>query len=320
MYCITRSVSLLLMLLLEATCTSSRSVSNSNTLAESGATPGAASEGATRSDSQPPDSPTETGPTIDYMPVKSLNYAGYEIRKLAKKVEMRYGESRGPAGVEYVEVRKNRSLLARFDRCRDPLSTFARFGLFPFLDGDEKQLIVEQTMRRDWCYWIASWSPRFRVLYDSAKYDVDGELAPEDIDKDGIYEFWQRLRTFWFFEHMCGACSPRIGIIFKYDKSARQYFPASHLFPSYLLGNIEKGAAEVRELNRTIDPAKPDAGGQYLSHILNVVVYYIYAGKASEAWSFYDAEYRLKDKPEMRRKIKAQLARCPVYRYIYHRG
>ena len=175
-------------------------------------------------------------------------------------------------------------------------------------------------MRRDWCYWIATLSPGFRIIYDSGKYSVDGDLAPEDIDKDGIYEFWQRLETFWFFEHMCGACSPRIGIPFKYDKAARRYVPASHLFPSRVLDNIETSVAKVQETNRTLVSPKPDASGQYLSHILSVVVPYIYAGKQREAWSFYDAEYRLNDKTEMKKKIRSQLARCSVYRYIYHRG
>lgn len=222
MYRIMRSACLLLIFLFEATCTRSRPVSNSNSLAESGTSPAAVCEEAARKEHQPPHSATEKEPAIDYLPVKSLNYAGYEIR--AKKVEMRYRESRRPADDEYVEVKKNKSLLAKFDRCRDPMGTFARIGLFPFLGGSEKQLIVEQTMLRDWCYWIVSWSPGFRVIYDSAKYDVDGELSPEDIDKDGVYEFWQRLRTFWFFEHMCGACSPHIGIIFKYDISSRVNF------------------------------------------------------------------------------------------------
>ena len=75
---------------------------------------------------------------------------------------------------------------------------------------------------------------------------------------------------------------------------------------------------KVREFKETTDFTTYDDGlGDYLSLVLQVVLRYIYAGKEKETWLFYDKEYHLADKEEMRSKIKKKLESCLVYKKIY---
>ena len=97
-----------------------------------------------------------------------------------------------------------------------------------------------------------------------------------------------------------------------------RYFPASQIFPPYLLNGIEKDIQTVKELNERTDfTTYDDSGGKYLSAVLEVVLRYIYAGKENKAWLFYDKEYHLPDKEEMQSKIKKKLKNCLVYKQIY---
>jgi hypothetical protein len=235
----------------------------------------------------------EPSPEIVYETRNLLRYGGYNIRKLSKTVRLREVGWQGLTNVEYAVIKKNDSVIAKFDVLRHPLGTSARIGLFSFLGGSRKQLVIEQTLPRAWAYWIVDLAPPLRVVYDSTKYNLGHELSPEDIDGDGTYEFWQSLFTFWFFDRLCGACSPRIGIIFKYDPKTKKYLPANHLFQQRVLEGIKEDIARVEQVNKTTDfTTSQDPGGEYLSKVMMVIIPYIYAGKEKEAWSFYDREYR----------------------------
>jgi hypothetical protein len=59
------------------------------------------------------------------------------------------------------------------------------------------------------------------------------------------------------------------------------------------------------------DPAYHE---EYLSAVLKVMLKRIYAGDEGEAWRFFDAEYQLNDKVEIKTDIKQALRHDPIYR------
>jgi hypothetical protein len=98
-----------------------------------------------------------------------------------------------------------------------------------------------------------------------------------------------------------------VDIVFKYDAKRQEYLPANQLLQSYSL-------AGINDVIKALD--KSDAH-KLESEVLFIVLRYIYAGKRSEAWSFYNREYNLSDKERLRRKILAVLRDEPVYRFLY---
>jgi hypothetical protein len=239
-----------------------------------------------------------------------LLYRGYEVIKCYDS----------PGDFWFAILKKEGKVLATFKRGYNR-KEWTDFGLFSFLGGDKKQLIVEQFSGGAhccWSYWILELSPDLEVIYESQQYPVGYDLVPVDLDEDGVFEFTQGILTFDYFDRLCHALSPIPTVVFQYDEDRKKYSPASHLFPEYLLNGIEKDILKVKELNERTDFATyDDSGGEYLSAVLQVVLRYIYAGKENEAWSFYESEYHLPDKEEMKSKIKKKLKNCLVYKQIY---
>lgn len=50
--------------------------------------------------------------------------------------------------------------------------------------------------------------------------------------------------------------------------------------------------------------------------MLEVVLTYLYAGRESEAWAFYESEYDLPEKTEMKAKIPKKLRGDAVYKAL----
>jgi len=240
-----------------------------------------------------------------------LLYRGYEMVKCY--------DSQGDFW--FATLNKDGKVLATFKSGWE--KEWTNFGLFRFLGGNTKQLIVEQFSGGAhccWSYWILNLLPDLEVIYESQQYPVGYGLFPMDLDEDGVFEFTQGILTFDYFDRLCHALSPIPTVVFLYDEDRNKYFPASHFFPQYLLNGIEKDILGVKELNERIDLATyDDSGGEYLSAVLQVVLRYIYVGKENEAWLFYDNEYHLPDKEEMKSKIRKRLGSCLVYQHIYDR-
>jgi hypothetical protein len=235
----------------------------------------------------------------------TLSYGGYEVVKLKKKVKLE--QTSGLTEVSYALLKRNGKVLEKFDGVYFGMGNATDFGLFSFLSGGAKQLIVSQTIPRGGRHWVVNLSPDFRVVYDSGEYHVGREdLGVLDIDKDGRYEILQEVTAFYGFDHFSSAETPLPLVIFKYDEKAGKYLPANHLFPEYALRGIKS----------TIATLGSDESG-YLSRRLDIALQYVFAGKEEEAWTFFDREYKRPDKEEVKSQVKAVLREHPVYRFIY---
>lgn len=242
-----------------------------------------------------------------------LSYQGYEVVKLTKKVKEEYPPevTSLPEMIEvsYAALKQRGRVVAEFEGPIHPMGNMNDFGLFPLLGGQTRQLIVAQIVPRGGRHWIVSLSPDFRVIYDSATYDVGREdMRVLDLDNDGVYEITQELTTFVFWKGITRGATHLVDIVFKYDKNAQSYLPASHLFPDYTLNGVKDKPVELDrrdELTLAFD-------------VMRRMLPYIYAGKRTEAWEFYDREYTFPDKRELKDKIIAALEDDAVYKFIYH--
>jgi hypothetical protein len=237
----------------------------------------------------------------------ALSYGGYDIFKLTKKVKLE--ETPSLTEVSYAVLKRKGKVLAKFDDVYSGAGNATDFGLFPFLNGEAKQIFVSQTIPRGGRHWVINLSPDFRILYDSGNWGVGrDDFTLIDIDGDGVYEISQELTAFYGFENMSPSETPLPEIIFKYDERERKYFPANHLFQNFALEGIERQIENLR------------IGERRLSSVLHIVLQYIYAGKDQEAWSFFEREYTKPDKEQMKAKILAILKDEAVYKYLHRKG
>ena len=233
----------------------------------------------------------------------SLSYQGYTVTRLHKTVNIEGIKTE----VSYAVLKKGARVVATFDGLYHPAGNTTEFGVFSFLGGKPKQIVVEQAIPRNWRHWIVSLSPEVQVIFDSGDYGVDGELLPIDVNSDGVYEFSKMVTAFYGFENLPSSEAPLIDMLFKFDEKARKYLPANHIFQDHALKGIEE---EIRSVDS-------DAGKKELSNVLHIVLRYVYAGKEQEGWAFYDKEYQPPNKGQVRSKVLERLGNEPVYKFIY---
>lgn len=242
-----------------------------------------------------------------------LTYEGYTVEKLYKTVR----EAEVPGGraeVAYAVLERRGKVLLSFDAgvYNGGLNS-AGFGLFPFLGGPEKQLIVSQDAPREGQQWVVSFSPRPHVIYDGPAFaagrEVD-DLRVADLDGDGVYEIVAPLTNFYGFRDwaLAPAATPLPEAVFKYDAEAGKYLPANARFREHLLKGLEEKRSQVRG---------PEAREAHLADVLSVVLAYVYAGEERAGWEFYEATYGLPDKVQLKREVKRSLRAEPVYRFMY---
>lgn len=242
----------------------------------------------------------------------SLSYGAYKIEKRSKMFWMKDAEVN--AEVTYAVLKRNGKIINKFEGIHYPLGNDARFCLFPILGQKGKQLIIEETANREWQHWVVDLSGDAKVIYDSGDYSVGQSLRTIDIDGDGKNELIQSLLTFWFFNRLTNVDSPFIDVIFVYDSARKKYVPANPQFQEFALRNIEGDIRKAKEIKA--DSNAPGQDNGKLGAVLNVVLTYTYAGKEQEAWAFYENEYDLADKEEMKTKIKDALGKDEVYKTI----
>jgi hypothetical protein len=240
-----------------------------------------------------------------------LVYHGYEITRSAK-----------PGAESWtITIKKNGKTVERFEIGDTWSKDWARIGLFNFLGGRRKQLIVEEYtggMHCCWQYRIIDLSPTYRVLYDSNDWDVGYPLKPVDLNKDGVFEFTQSVMAFDNF-YLSHARSPFPDAIFKYDKKSGEYLPANPLFPGKVTKNLKADLVEVARLSRNLYSTDVYGHEEYVAATLRAFLKRVYAGRETQAWAFFDAEYKLDNKQELRSAIREALRGCLIYDYIYPR-
>ena len=259
---------------------------------------------------EPEEHPKDVSNTFQRIASLSLN--GYEVSRREKKVRYVYPrEANQPPDTfdaTYAILKRRGRVLMTFDGVYSVFRNATDFGPFPFLGGGTRQLAVSLTIPRGGRHWVVDLSStRPRVIFDSATYEVGREeLSVIDIDRDGTYEISMPLTVFYMFENMSMAETPLPEIVFKYDPKARRYMPANRLFPDYALRRVEE---DIKAL-------KPDEE-TYLSKRLDILLRYVYAGREREGWDFFDKAYARADHAALKRKIKAELRRQPLYRLLY---
>ncbi|HLF84271.1 MAG TPA: hypothetical protein VI837_08865 [Blastocatellia bacterium] len=244
-----------------------------------------------------------------------LSYAGYSITVERKRVKVEEYNAENEVAV----LKKNGRTIRAFDAVRHPLGAFTRIALAPVLGDGYLQLVVEQTGPRSWAYWVTALKPHFRIVFTN-DYPVDHELRVEDRDGDGIPELLMTLNTFWFFDGLCGACSPRFDIAFKYDKKRGDFRPANHILKA--LCDTDGRLAEAEQTIKLWQSGNPDIisnpvrASELYSRVLIHALPLLYCGKESLGWSFFDRLYNLPDREVRKSRIKRTLRRDRVYRAI----
>lgn len=254
-------------------------------------------------------------PALFFMDEDLWTHDGYTIERKSRKAPMDNGDERitTPAWVDvhYVVVKKAGKILGRFDaNVYFGLGNVADFALFPFLGGKTQQLFISQDVSRGGCQWIVSLSPRFRIIFDGNKYAVGREgydLATKDLDGDGVYEVIAPITDFYDLQDkMSISAIPLPDIIFKFDPTKKKYLPANSLFKDYVFREL----VDVPEVTDSKDLNFP-----HRSAVISNLLIYVYAGDEKKGWDFYNRSYRLDDKEELRRRIKALLRNQPVYKF-----
>ena len=194
--------------------------------------------------------------------------------------------------------------------------------LFSLIPNGRKQVIIEEYTGGAHCcciYWFLDLADSIRVLYHSN--EVESEIGRidqiVDFNHDGRFEFTQLLKSFHYFDRLCGACSPFSAAVYKYSKETGTFVLASREFPRVNLEDIDRRKNDVRQFLDTTKSFNEDLSSTLLELTLDVLTRYVYAGQDSLGWSFFDKYYVLPDKHEMELKIQDVFDRSVVYNELY---
>jgi hypothetical protein len=251
-----------------------------------------------------------------------LSYGGYVVEKRHKKVRDDFSaeiQSR-PSLIEvsYVVLKRQRNTLLTLDGgIYFGMGNSTRFGLFSFLPGPTKQLVVSQDIFRGGTQWVIDLTSRPRLVFDGPKWEVGREgddMKIMDLDGDGVFEISVPTCIFYGFGNLSPGATPLPVIIFKYSKQVRRYLPANPQFANHLLADIQNQTQNLPSVSSEMDKMN------HVSGVLGIVLDYVFMGREQEAWTFYDQAYKLPDKDRFKTLVRARLSHSPVYRFIYHKN
>jgi hypothetical protein len=240
-----------------------------------------------------------------------LTYGDYVVTRTISEGESRAVVSRG-----------GRELVRLTDGA--PREDATRVGLFPFLGGKSKQLVVEQYTGGAHCctvYRVYDLGAELRALFDGDEYGVEeiGEdMTLVDIDGDGRYEFTQDVMAFdYFMTSHAGSVFPLA--VFAYDERAEKYVPSNRKFAAYLLRGVARDIGKVEALNRRLTRAERASTfhGEHFTEVMDVLLKYVYAGEERKGWAFFGSHYMLADKAEVEAAVKKRLKESAVYCATY---
>ena len=255
-------------------------------------------------------------------------YNGYRITRTFDKSEDAFGRSR-------TIISRGKKVLARIDGYSYKDAT--RFALFPLLGDQRNQLIVESYSGGAHCcntYYIYDLDLRFRVLFDGGDYGEDVGYGMEliDVNHDGVFELTQSVMNFdYFYASHAGSVFPEV--VFGFDRRAAKFRPANRAFASYLLRDIRNKESIVSKLNMDASSLARVRNGRgsamtlsdsgFLEHyyhgIADVLLTYVFAGKRDEGWRYFENNYKLRDKGQLRADLSKVLRDSIIYRSVYRR-
>lgn len=139
------------------------------------------------------------------------------------------------------------------------------------------------------------------------RLNVCADLRLEDLDHDQVNEIIVPLTDFYEFQDKMSISQiPLPDIVFKFDSRRGEYLPANPIFKQTLL----EGFVDI-------DSSRITAEFEHRSKMLEAMTQLIYCGERDRAWRMFHRYYKLRDKGEIERRIKALLKTQPVYNFIY---
>lgn len=217
-----------------------------------------------------------------------------------------------------------------------------RFGLFQFLRGKNKQLIIHRYSGGAHCCYDYNVfdieAGRLRNLYDSSRYDsaneIGNELMPVDINRDGTFEFYQDVMAFDYMGFAGHASATFPPAIFSFDRRQRKFVISNKRFAAFVLERMKLELAGLRNWQQEHNDRSKDSSSDMISSeqvnevaVRDKFLYMVYAGKELEAWPEFLRNYRTANgagyQDEFRDKFvndfKELFKADPTYRSIYGR-
>lgn len=239
-----------------------------------------------------------------------LQLNGFTVKKI--KTEKSDPDSTVKAEIFDAVITKNKKLIAEFEGVFYPLGNQIDFGLVSLLNNGSQQLAIVDTSNRYEKSWITDFSDGYKLLFDSGDYEIyRGDLATIDFDDDGIYEITLTKSKDIF--NFPSAFVPKVRIIFQFDEKSQKFLPASHKFAESTLDGINEHIEELKE-NKKLQ----------FHNVFEITLTYLYAGKESEGWKFFDENFapsdwsfgKTEDKETAKKKIIEDLASDAIYNFI----
>lgn len=200
-----------------------------------------------------------------FVAADSISYEGYEIARLHKTVYDK--QTRSDLPVSYAILKSGGKEIMKFEGPTSGVGNETDFGFAPLLGGDTKQLIVSQTIPRNGRHWVVDLGSEAVVVFDSQEWGLGQEdVCTHDFDGDGIVELSLMIEKFCGIGAMSIAECPLVGVIFKYDSTARKYTPDREAL-SHLLEGISEDATKVDTAKQ---PSQSWEKGSYLAGRLDI--------------------------------------------------
>lgn len=248
-----------------------------------------------------------------------LKYEGFHV--ILKTKVLRFEGTKTPTELSYAQLKRRGKVVLTFDEVEHPLGNETRFGLFPFLSPDTKQLLVQQDAWRDRRQWIVALEKKPKLLFDTRDYWLEGAEAM-DLDCDGQYELVGGQK-YWHFEFLNGmtfssADSPVLTIVFAYNPKTQKYEPANPRFKSYLLETI----ARARDYLEKKPNNNPQSLFGDMSNLMLVTMTLALVGEKEAAWTFFDRYCpmgKLAEKAVAKSRISSAIRNNAAYKILKRR-
>ena len=230
-------------------------------------------------------------------------------------------------------IKRNGKTLGRFE-ITDANKHWLRYGFFNFLGKKEKQLVVHKYSGGAHCcydYTIYDLEPKFRIVYSSASFDsaneIGDELVPIDIDKDGVYEFYQDVMAFDYMAEGGHATASFPPAIFRFDKNQGEFILTNRRFPDYVLQKLNQNIEGLDHWRRDNEKSGSRIDDEEMNEIRvrETFLYLVYAGKRDEGWEYFQKNYRSETgnqyqdqfRDKFIKDFRQLFAKDPTYRSIY---